>query len=67
MTGIHGQVLGHLVRRGVQATTDHLQQKQFQDQVKGWETSGLAEPPTWGIYLIGATVVLAVLMLSSVY
>jgi len=70
MTGFHGQVLGHLVRRGVQATTNHLEQQQYQDQVEdqveAWENSGLAEPPTWGLYLIGGTIVLAVLMLCSV-
>ncbi len=66
MTGFHGQVLGHLVRRGVQATTNQWEQQQYKDQVEAWDNSGLAEPPTWGLYLIGGTIVLAVLMLCSV-
>lgn len=70
MSGVHGHVLGHLVRRGVDAAQAHFQvspetMAKLQHDAELYEKTG-AEMHDWEMLPVLATAVLTILILASV-
>lgn len=70
MSGIHGQVLGHLVRRGVEAVRATPEQAYIQSLIRQahvYEEAGPeAEVKPWMFLIIVATAALFVVSFASV-
>ncbi|TKA76846.1 hypothetical protein B0A49_03396 [Cryomyces minteri] len=65
MSGIQGQLLGHLVRRGVEATTSHLSQSSNSNPAEAWEDLHY-QMPSRGISLMWLTIVSSLFLLASI-
>lgn len=69
MSGIHGQAIGHLVRRGIQAATNPNEQRiqQLQVLAQKYEEAGPAmEVKPWEVLPVVITGIVFMLLLASV-